>query len=214
MSKLGDAISRTSAPSKASGASRLAAALAGKRPFKPIKVPVHGVEHDAAMTVIGSERHLDIEGETAKAMERRGFEQNVLNQSRFELDEAIRVLAIAVVNSEEDPRPFGSLAEWGELVPEVISDLWLQYAELRAQHDPQLAELSKLELDGIADAVSKKNGPLLVFYGARRLARYLLTLAARPASSSTSRSQPGASSSDTSPSDSPSTPEMDDDSGT
>lgn len=215
MTKLDDALAtKTPATTKAVGASRLDAALAGTRPYKPIKVPVHGVEHDAVMTVLGSARHLDIEGETAKAMERRGLEQNVLNQAKFELDEATRVLAEVVLNSEADPRPFGTLQGWGKLVPEVISDLWLQYAELRAAHDPQLAELSKLEFDGIADAVSKKNGPSLVFFGARRLARFLLTSADQPASSSTSRSQPGASSSDNSPSDSPNTAETDDDSAT
>lgn len=219
MTKLGDAIEKgaAAAPTKAGGASRLAAALAGRRPFRPIKVPVHGIEHAAVMTVIGSERQLDLEGETVKAMEGRGFTQamqNELHQTKFELDLAIRVLAVVVRVSEQDPAPFGSLADWGQLVPEVIADLWQQYAELRAEHDPALGELAASELAGIEAAVKKKDPVSLAFFGARRLARYLLILEDRRESSSTSRSLPGDSSPASSPSDSASTQEADDDSGT
>lgn len=195
--KLGSAIAQASAPasSRASAGTRLQAALAGHRVFKPVAVPiVPGVELAAVMTLVGSERHLDVEGEVATAMERRGLEQNVLNQGKFELAEAIIILAESVLDSETNPVPIGSVKDWGRLSPEVLGDLWMQYGELRAQHDPAIAELTQEEADAISDAVEKKNGGLLRYFGARRLSVYLLTSADRRASSSTERSPPGDSS--------------------
>jgi hypothetical protein len=175
-------------------ASRLQTALAGRRVFRPVTVRVHLVELAAVMTVVGSERSLDLEAEVAAAMEKRGLEQNVLNQGKFELELAWRTLAEAVRDSEQNPAPIGSAADWGELAPEVIGDLWIQYCELRAQQDPSTTELTRQEADEIRDAIVKKNEPLLRYFGVRRLSRYLLTLADPPASCSTSRSSPGASS--------------------
>jgi hypothetical protein len=79
-------------------------------------------------------------------------------------------------------------------VPEVIGELWVQYAELRAEHDPQVAELTDDEVRGIRDAVAKKNGPALRFFGASRLSRFLLSSADLLASSWIERSSPGDSS--------------------
>jgi hypothetical protein len=193
MTKLGDAIHKGAAAGK-SPVTRLEAALAGKRPFKPVRVLVHGVPHEAVMTVIGSERSLDIEGEVARAMDKRGLEQNVLTQGKFELEFAWRTLAEAVLDSEQNPVPFGTAEQWGRLVPEVVGDLWIQYAELRAEHDPQVAELTEDEVRGIRDAVAKKNAPALRYFGASRLSRFLLSSADLLASSWTERSSPGGSS--------------------
>lgn len=193
MTKLGDAIDKRPAAGK-SPVTRLEAALAGKRPFKPVHVRVHGVAHVAVMTVVGSERSLDLEGEVARAMDKRGLEQNVLTQGKFELELAWRTLAEAVLDSEQNPVPFGTAEQWGRLVPEVVGELWVQYAELRAEHDPLVAELTEDEVRGIRDAVSKKNGPALRFFGATRLSRFLLSTADLLASSWTERSSPGDSS--------------------
>ena len=195
--KLASAIAAQTRPQtapKAGTAYRLQIALAGKRPFRPVTVRVHLVELDAVMTVVGSERSLDIEGEVAAAMEKRGLEQNVLNQGKFELELAWRTLAEAVLDSEDNPAPIGTAAHWGQLAPEVVGDLWIQYCELRAEYDPSTTELTKEDADGIRDAIVKKNEPQLRYFGARRLSRYLLTLADPPASSSTERSSPGDSS--------------------
>lgn len=191
--KLGDALQKGPAACKPP-VTRLEAALAGKRPFKPVQVRVHGVPHDAVMTVIGSERALDIEGEVGRAMDRRGVEQNVLTQGKFELELAWRTLAEAVLDSEQNPVPFGTPEQWGKLVPEVIGDLWVKYAELRAEHDPQVAELTEDEVQELRAAVSKKNAPALRYYGASRLSRFLLSSADLLVSSWTEKSSPGDSS--------------------
>ena len=49
-------------------------------------------------------------------------------------------------------RAEGEEARAGRHAPEAIGDLWLKYAELRAQHDPAIAELSKDEVSAITDA--------------------------------------------------------------
>jgi hypothetical protein len=193
MTKLGDALHKGAAAGKAP-VTRLEAALAGKRPFKPVQVRVHGVPHDAVMTVIGSERSLDIEGEVARAMDKRGLEQNMVTQGKFELELAWRTLAEAVLDSEQNPIPFGTAEQWGRLVPEVIGELWVQYAELRAEHDPQVAELTEDEVREIRAAVSKKNGPALRYFGVSRLSRFLLSTADLLVSSWTEKSSPGGSS--------------------
>ena len=110
MTKLGDAIHKGSAAGKPP-VTRLQAALAGKRPWRAVQIPGLGLGLGAVMTVLGSERHLDIVGEVAVAMERRGIAQNVLNQGKFELDEALRTLAAAAVHSAEDPTPVGTLGD-------------------------------------------------------------------------------------------------------
>src|SRR5262249_35833073 len=121
-------------------------------------------------------------------------EQNVLTQGKFELELAWRTLAEAVLDSEQNPVPFGTAEQWGKLVPEVVGDLWVQYAELRAEHDPQVAELTEDEGRRIRAAVSKKNAPALRYFGASRLSRFLLSSADLLVSSWTEKSTPGASS--------------------
>ncbi len=184
---------------QAKATSRLDAALAGRRPCRPVKVRVLGVDHDAVMTLVGSARLLGVEAAVARRMAERGIAQNVLNEGRFELEVAWCTLAIAVLVSEDNPVPFGSEAAWGELAPEVISDLWATFGGLRAAEDPSTDDddIPAEEAAAIRDAVSKKNERLLRYFGARRLARYLLTTVGQPASSSTERSSPGVSSSDT-----------------
>jgi len=128
---------------------------------------------------------------------RRGIEQNVLNQNKYELEEAMRVLAEAVVDNEQARTPIGSLSDWGLLAPEVISDLWVKYAELRAEHDPIVEALTEAEFSWIREALSKKNAHALRYFGASRLSRFLLTSGDQPASSSTGKFSSGDSSPDT-----------------
>jgi len=191
--KLGAAISQGSTPAASSSvASRFLAALAGRRVLKPVTIPALGL--DAVMTLLGSQRLLDIDGEVERAMEKRGLEHSVLTMGKFELETAVRVLAEAVMDATDTTQALGTVAEWGLLTPEVIGDLWRQYGDLREEHDPSIEQLTPDELLELRTAVSKKNGTLLRVYGARRLSAFLLTLDDPLASSETSRSSPGDSS--------------------
>jgi hypothetical protein len=193
-SRLAAAIAGTAASTTPAAPSRLQAALAGVPPYKPVQVPVNGVLLNAVMTVIGSERSLTLEAESAESTRARGFEQNLLTQGKYELELAWNTLAEAVLDSVENPVPLGTAELWGKLPPEVIGGLWVQYGEFRAAQDPELADLTKDQVAQIADFVAKKNEAGLWFFGAKRLSRYLLITADQPASSSTERSWPGRSS--------------------
>lgn len=190
VTQLGKAIAKT-APAASSAPSRFMAALAGKRVLKPITIPSLGLE--AVMTLLGSDRLLDIDGDVVRAMERRGLSRDdIMNLGRFELETAKRALAEAVLELGDPPtKPLGTVEEWGGVTPEVIGDLWRQYGDLREEHDPASAELTSEEILDLRGAVSKKNGVLLRVFGARKLSAYLLTLGDQPAISSTPRSSPG-----------------------
>ena len=191
--KLGSALASSPAPTS-SAASRFMAALQGRRPIRPIVIP--GLNMSAAMVLLGSERLLDLEGESLRAMERRGIPRLVMNEPKYELDLAVRVLAEAVVESETDETPVGTAADWGRVPPETIVALWLDYAALREEHDPADVALTQDDVEQIRDAIVKKNGMLLRYFGPRRLASYLLSTSGEPAASPEPRSSPGDSSSE------------------
>lgn len=191
MTKLGSAIAQGSATSSPV-ATRFLAALQGRRPGKPIRIPV--LELDAYMALVGSERMLDLEGESLRAMDRRGIPRDPMNEAKYELDLALRMLAEAVTESEDSATPIGTVAEWGKLAPEAIAAMWLEYSALREEHDPVDVSLTPDDINEIRDAIVKKNAMLLRYFGPRRLASYLITSESQPASSPEPSSSPGDSS--------------------
>ncbi len=190
MTKLAASLAGAAA-APATKASRILQALAGARPLRPITIPLIGLP--ALMTLVGSERELDIEGEVAKVMGARGLEAGLLNQTAWEIERARRVLADAVLDADEKT-PLGDLAAWGQMPKEVVIELWRWYIALSEEFDPSLAELTSAERAELEAAIEKKSAPLLRSFGVSRLATYLLTTAAERASSPTPRSTPGDSS--------------------
>lgn len=174
-------------------ATRLAIALAGERPWKPIVVPMLGV--DAALRLVGTLRHIELEGNTSSAMGARNLEQSVLTLTAWELERSVRLIADAVVELDHDKRAdaplFGSVDEWGQLPPAVIVELRRMYDDFAEQHDPSLDPLDPDERLEIDDAVKKKDPILLRHFGARKLAAWLTTTDVRPADSSNTKSLPG-----------------------
>lgn len=191
LSKLSAAIAGQAAAS--SPASRIMAALGGRVGLpRPIMIPGLGLE--AAMNLLGSTRSIEIDGLVAQSMEARGLEASVLNQGRHELERAVRTLAEVIVERDDATRLVGSLTDWGAVPAEVIGELWRMYSDLREEYDPSVEPLTVQEAAELRAAVSKKNGRMLQFFGARRLSAYLLTLDDPPTSSSTPKSSPGDSS--------------------
>jgi hypothetical protein len=197
--RLGAAVAGGAAAT-APASSRLLAALAGGRILKPIRVP--GLELDGTMTLLGSERAVAIEAEVLRDMQAIALPQEITTIAQFELERARRFLADAV---REVPAPdatpgslppaLGTASEWGQLPPATVADLWRTYNDLSEEHDPAGFGVTADEVAEIADAIEKKNVIRLRCFGVRRLASYLLTTAAPPASSPTPKSEPG----DTSP---------------
>lgn len=198
MTQLASAIA-SGAPAKLPAASRLLAALSGRRVLLPITVP--GLDLPATMTLVGAERSIEIEGEVLAEMHKIGLDQSALTVPQYELARAVRFLADAVRERAPDgstdlPPPLGSLKEWGQLDPPIIADLWRTYGDLVEQRDPASIALTSEEMEEIRDAIAKKKPILLRCFGVRKLAGYLITTADQPASSPTATSEPGASSSE------------------
>lgn len=200
MSKISEALAKKKvpAPAPSSTASKLFRALAGRRVLEPIVVPE--LELPAAMTLVGTDRLLDIEGEVVIAMSRRKLDAGILWQTQWELERAKRILAEAIREVPEDPAvaelppPLGTADEWGQLEPALIVELQRKYYDLSECHDPSTDELGEDEVAAIRDAIEKKDPASLRSFGVRKLSRFLCTSAAPPVSSSTETSSPGDSS--------------------
>lgn len=191
--KLGRALSAKPNPGEPAKVSRLKAAIEASRVWHPFVMPMLGIP--AVMTLISTSRYKAIESEVSEEMANLHLELNRTNETTFELERARRTLAEAV--REPDPAdptkgagPLGTLAEWGELPPDVVGDVWRTYLDVRAAHDPVSAPLNDDELATIVDAVKKKDVVLLRFCGVRRLATFLVTTGALPAISPTPSSGP------------------------
>lgn len=182
---LGGALAGTTKPT-ISGSTRLSLALAGAPVHEPgILILPNGIEVLYFMTLVGSERLLDIEGETYRAMERRGIEIGVMTEHNFELERTARTLAEAIVERDAPHACIGSVADWGKLSPEQLRALWVRYGDLVQKHDPlaPAVDLSSAEIAEIREAIVKKNAMLLLYFGVARLSAYLLTTASQPAAS-------------------------------
>jgi hypothetical protein len=190
--RLGNLINSKPLQPPTGGATKMQAALSGSRVLEAVLLP--GLDTQAMMTLVGSERFLDIEGEVVLAMETRKLAPGTWNEGKFELERAKRVLAEAV--REHDPLakaegrvppPFGSLAEWGQLAPSIINAIWGQYAELVERFDPlaDLTTLEPIEAMELRAAIEKKNLSVLRSFGLQKLCAYLLTSGDQHASSQT-----------------------------
>lgn len=100
---------------------------------------------------------------------------------------AVRTLAIAVRDPDEIDKPLDDVDTWRELVDDdQIAALWEQYKALAAKHDP-LGEtgamlLSEDEITQLTNALKKKDVDLLIGFGSRKLASFMLTSVAPPSS--------------------------------
>jgi hypothetical protein len=187
MGKLADAQNSVSAKETA-----LAAALSGSQHFEDVTITLApGKTITAKMTPIGVARALDIEGEVLRAMAERSIAQDVMTQGEYELERALRVLAETVRDPVDTSQPVGTIADWGKLGLDTVGSVWSAYGDMRERIDPMSVPLTETEGADIRDAISKKNATLLRYFGARRLASYMLTTADPPASSATPTSNSG-----------------------
>lgn len=97
---------------------------------------------------------------------------------------AVRYLAEAVRDPKDETKPLASLAEWRECDDDQIEGLWSEYRDLRERLDPlgdDSSGISEAEYDAMELAVKKKESALLMSFGSRKLATFLLTTAEPPA---------------------------------
>lgn len=100
---------------------------------------------------------------------------------------AVRTLAVAVRDPDDNAEPLASLSDWQECDDEQIGAVWEWYQDLEAELDPLGADggLTSADVDVMLAAAKKKGGALLMSFGSRKLAAFAITLAEQLSSSPT-----------------------------
>lgn len=189
--KLGNALAGKAQPASVS---RLQAAIGAAFVCEPFTIP--GINVPCLMTMVGTERMLDLDGESRLAMEARKVALDYITADKYELQYAQFVLQEScreVDKSGKPGDPIGTRAEWGLLSAEIIAACWLAYNEMRSRLDPLAddASVSTTEILQVKDAIKKKDGRALRSFGLQKLTAYLLTTADPPSSSPTPKSEDG-----------------------
>ena len=97
----------------------------------------------------------------------------------------LRVLAIAVRDPADPSRPLAELDEWSTCDDVQLLALWDIYQDLEAELDPlgpSAPPLTAEEVGAIKSAAGKGSADLLMSFGSRRLALFVISTAAAPPS--------------------------------
>lgn len=98
-------------------------------------------------------------------------------------ERALQFLAAAVRDPERPELPLASVDEWRQCDDDQIGAMWSRYQDFAAQYDPLASdELSEADMLAIAVAAKKKERLLLMAFGSSKLAAYVTTTVAPPAS--------------------------------
>ena len=108
-----------------------------------------------------------------------------LEQWNYEF--AVRILAVAVRDPARPERALEPLESWRDCDDDQIEALWSRYQDLEAELDPlggsvTLSTEDQLAIEG---AAKKGDAALLMSFGSQKLALFVTTSVARPASSAT-----------------------------
>jgi hypothetical protein len=173
-------------PTPTAAASRLGLVLSGGSAFTFRDITVPGVGA-AKIRMLSRTEEASVDLEMARWMRvlqrDEGITETVLSSiggMPMSSERATRVVAIAVRDPDDPSRPFGSLDEWRQLSDVQIGAAFDAYEDLVEELDPLGRGLTEVEIEGIRDAVAKKNSTLLLAYGSRRLALYLSSTGAPP----------------------------------
>lgn len=97
---------------------------------------------------------------------------------------AVRHLSVAIRNPDDVTKPLDTIDEWRMCDDEQIGALWHRYQDYRDLTDPlgdHDIALSDADVSMMREAVKKKEPSVLMSFGSRKLAIFLLTSAAPPA---------------------------------
>lgn len=140
------------------------------------------------MRLVDRSESLAITAETRRLFKTIGLiddQGRVVSADDWNAEIAVRHLALAVRNPEDTGKPLDSLEEWRLCDDDQIEALWSSYRDLRQQIDPLSDEstpVSDADLETMRTAVKKKESSVLMSFGSRKLASFILTSAEQPAS--------------------------------
>lgn len=151
--------------------SALARLLANGPRGEVVELPVLG---KVRLNLIGCGAAQDVEAAVYRTMRELEITLDFTTEGIFELERARRVLAIAAVDPDTK-EPLGTLDQWREMPSDVIGPTWQIYGDVRERLSPTRHPLSDEDRTAIATAIRTKNGPLLMAFGAAKLAEYAAT---------------------------------------
>jgi hypothetical protein len=144
--------------------------------------------------LVAHDRGNAVEGDTLREMSEHGIPAGGMFGLSFESERAKQTLAVAAREADK-VTPIGTLEDWGALDDDIIAACWFVYGDVRERLDPLGSEhVTADEVREIDAAIEKKNRMALLRFGVAKLSLYLLSTAARRASSPTPPSLPGESS--------------------
>ncbi len=164
------------------------AELRGSREHIDVTIPRTKIA--GRMRLVDRDEALAIKSETRKLFASRGLLDEQGRTVGVAVDDwnaeiGVRHLAVAVRDPKDVSKPLDSLAEWRLCDDDQIAGLWNRYQDLREQIDPigdaeETLRLSGDDLDIIREAVKKKAASVLMSFGSRKLAIYMLTSVVTP----------------------------------
>lgn len=164
------------------------AELRGAREHIDVTIPRTKIA--GRMRMVDRDEALTIKSETRKLFASKGLLDEQGRTVAVAIDDwnaeiGVRHLAVAIRDPKDESKTLDSLAEWRLCDDDQIAGLWNRYQDLREQLDPlgdaeETLRLSVEDLEVIREAVKKKAASVLMSFGSRKLAIYMLTSADTP----------------------------------
>ena len=165
--------------------------LSGGRRGELVELPGLG---PAWLELLGARASQEVEAAVYAAMKEYGIELDAVTMLRFEIERAVRTLAIAARDPEDRSKPFGTLAAWHQVDPTVINAAWSTYGDIKERLDPMATPLTDDEIAAFEYAVKKKDARILRSFGVVKLSAWLTStafqLSTSPTPSSSSSPSP------------------------
>jgi hypothetical protein len=178
---------------RSSAATELAErALTGARVFVDITIP--RTEIRGKMRLVSRAELFAINATARRELQEAGFPVDgtaitALGASeQWQYEIGARTLAIAVREPGNVERALASVEEWRECDDDQIAALYQQYTDLAHRIDPLGDEgngLTEIEIEQLTAAAKKKDSGILISFGSRKLASFILTSAEQLARSVT-----------------------------
>lgn len=173
-------------PAQVKKAEATVSALLAGRVFVPVTVPRTDVK--GAMRLVSRSEVSQIRADARKALEATGYRLDAGNLAGLGVIEewnsefAVRHLAVAVRNADDNSQPLATLEEWRACDDDQIAALWVRYQDMSAEFDPLGGDHSTADFSAIELAAKKKDVAVLMSYGSRRLADFAITSAGQQSS--------------------------------
>jgi hypothetical protein len=147
------------------------------------------------LRLVSRRERLEIVAELRAFLTEKGFQvdsnasSQLLGSEAWNYELAARMFSVAVRDPEDPSVPLATIDEWRDCDDAQLDAMWDFYEAHNRTIDPLASgELSRKEVDDIVAAAKKGDASLLMFFGLRRLALFVITSVSPHASSPTSES--------------------------